>query len=100
MVSLHYEITKEDYVHFYMHMLWDAKGRRKKRIKAFIRQTGFNLLLFGMVFYIGSQRFDKFSMLVIGLLLAVSFLPFISAKSDAERQATAITEDPDNGNIF
>ena len=100
MVSLHYEITKEDYVHFYMHMLWDAKGRKKKRVKAFIRQAAYNLAFCAVLFYIGSSRFDKFTLLFIALLLCISFLPLISAKTDAERQAATIAEDPDNGNIF
>lgn len=83
-----------------MHTLWDAKGRKKKRVKAFIRQAAYNLAFCAVLFYIGSSRFDKFTLLFIALLLCVSFLPLISAKTDAERQANAIAEDPDNGNIF
>lgn len=100
MISVRYAITKADYVHFYTHVLWDAKDRKRKRIKAIIRQLIYTLIFAALLFYFGTWRFDKFTILLLALIAGISFLPFLSAKTDMEQQAAAIAEDPDNANIF
>ena len=101
MVSLHYTITKEDYINFYTYVMWDAGDKRKKRAKDILKQSGF-VLLFIIVFYaVGGFRFlSRMSLIIILLMFGTSFLPLIGGRSNAEKEAEEIADDPDNEGVF
>ena len=88
MVSLHYTITKEDYISFYTHVFWE-EGKKKRRLN-FLKQGGF-LIVFLIVLYFagGMGSFNNFSL-----------LPLISGKASIIRNAEKITENPENSSLF
>ena len=101
MISLHYTITKKDYGSFYTFVMWGAAGRKKQRIKNILKQTGF-VLLFLLVYYFsgGFKYITNFTIIIILLMFATSFIPLFGSKANIDKQVEEITEDIDNNSIF
>ena len=101
MVSLHYTITKKDYINFYTYVMWDAGDKRRKRAKDILKQFGF-VALFIIVFYtVGGFRYlTKTSIIIILAMFGTSFLPILGGRSNAEKEAEEIADDPDNAGVF
>ncbi len=98
MVQLHYSLTKQDYVAYFVFVFWEAESRKKARVKNILKQVGLSALFFCVMTY--TSGFGKFSIPILTLLFLVSFLPFISGKGDLEKQAEDIANDPLNASIF
>ena len=101
MVSIKYTLSKDDYVHYYTYMWWDAPGRKKKRMIYYAKQLS-PLLLFLVAFYYTGlfNRSGNFILLIFGLVVATTLLTFIGARNNTMKQAEKITGDPDNASIF
>ena len=99
MVSLHYNITKEDYISFYTHVFWE-EGKKKRRLN-FLKQGGF-LIVFLIVLYFagGMGSFNNFSIAIYALIFVSTLLPLISGKASIIRNAEKITENPENSSLF
>ncbi len=101
MVSLKYTITKEDYISFYTHVMWDAGDRKRSRAKNILKQLGFVLLFLAVYYFAGGFRFlSKISAGIILLMFATSLLPLIGGRAGTERQAEDFAEDPENASVF
>ena len=99
MVSLHYTITKEDYISFYTHVFWE-EGKKKRRLN-FLKQGGF-LIIFLIVLYFagGMGSFNSFSVAIYSLIFISTLLPLFSGRSSVVRSAEKITENPENSSLF
>lgn len=101
MVSLAYTITKEDYINFYTHVMWDAGARKKSRAKSILKQLSFVALFILVYYFAGGLRFlNNFSVIIILLMFATSLLPLIGGRAGTERQAADIADDPENASVF
>lgn len=101
MVSLHYNILKEDYVNFYTYVMWDAGDIRRKRIKSIAKQAGFVLLFVAVYYFAGGFRFlSKITVIIILLMFGTSFIPVLGGRSGTDRQGEEIAEDPENVSVF
>ncbi len=99
MVSLKYDITREDYISFYTHIYWE-QGTKKRRIN-FLKQAGF-LILFLVVLYFagGLGSFNNFSIAIYALVFVSTLLPLISGRGSVQGNAERIADNPDNSSIF
>ena len=101
MVNLKYTITKEDYINFYTHVMWDAGDRKRSRTKNIIKQLGFVALFLAVYYFAGGFRFlNNISVIIIILMFATSLLPLIGGRAGTERQAADIADDPENASVF
>lgn len=101
MVSLHYTISKEDYVNFYTHVMWDAPERRKARTKSIFRQLLFVVAFMAVYYFAGGFRFlNRFSVIIIILMFGTSLLPLIGGRSSTEKQGEEFAENPENASVF
>ena len=101
MVSLHYKLTKEDYVSFYTYVMWDAGYLRKKRAKNIIKQLGIVSVFIGVLYFSGVFRYlSTITLTIILLMFATSVIPLFTGRSSADKEAKQIAEDPDNHAIF
>jgi hypothetical protein len=101
MITIHYTLSKDDYVNYYTYMYWDAKEKKRKRLRNMIRQAGFFCLFSSIIFFSGLYgRINKISIAVFMLFFAGAFLPLITGRNQMVKQAEAIADDPDNFSIF
>ncbi len=101
MVSLHYRITKDDYVHFYTYVVWDAGDKKKARRKSILKQIGFVLVFLAVYYFVGGFRYlNKISFIIILLMFGTSLLPLIGGRTGADKQAEEIADDPENASVF
>ncbi|MEJ7610452.1 MAG: YcxB family protein [Ferruginibacter sp.] len=101
MVSLHYTITKDDYVNFYTHVMWDAADRKRSRMKSILKQVGFVGVFMGIYWFVGGFRFmNNISVIIILLMFATSLLPLMTGRSGIRRNAEDIADDPENASVF
>jgi len=99
MVSLHYDITNEDYVSFYTFVFWE-EGKKKRRLN-FLKQAVF-LLVFLVILYVAGGRasFNVLSISIYALLFFSLVLPLLNGKNNIIRNAEKICDDVENESIF
>jgi hypothetical protein len=101
MITIQYTLSKDDYVNYYTYMYWDAKDRKRKRLRNMIKQGGFFCLFSSVLFFSGVYgRMNKISISVFVLFFAATFLPMLTGRNQMVKQAEAIADDPDNFSIF
>ena len=101
MVSLHYKLTKEDYVNFYTYVMWDAGYLRKKRAKNILKQLAIVSVFIGVLYFSGVFRYlSSITLTIILLMFATSVIPLFTGRSSANKEAVQIADDPDNHAIF
>lgn len=101
MVSLHYTLTKADYVNFYTWVMWDAGTLRKKRAQNIIKQVSFVGLFIAVLYFAGVFRYlSTLTLTIILLMFATSLLPLFTGRSSADKQGEEIADDPDNAAFF
>jgi prepilin signal peptidase PulO-like enzyme (type II secretory pathway) len=101
MISLHYTITKEDYVSFYTYMYWDKKSRRKTRWRNLLKQLIIFLLFLSILFFSKSIYFlGKLSPIFLIFIVGSALFPLFTGKQKLVKQAERITENPENDSIF
>jgi hypothetical protein len=101
MITIQYTLSKDDYVNYYTYMYWDAKDRKRKRLRNMIKQAGFFCLFSSVLFFSGLYgRINKISIAVFLLFFAGAFLPMLTGRNQMVKQAEAIADDPDNFSIF
>lgn len=101
MVSLKYTITKEDYINFYTHVMWDAGDKKKARAKSVLKQVGFVALFIAVYYFAGGFRLlNTFSVIIIMLMFATSLLPLFGGRNAVRSQAEDIADDPENASVF
>jgi hypothetical protein len=100
-LTLHYTITKEDYIEYFAYTYWDGKGRKKQRVKNIFKQLLYVVLFCSVLYFTGSFGSNaKFIILAVFIIFGISLLMLISGRSDLESQAKAIADDPENESIF
>jgi hypothetical protein len=101
MLSLHYALTKDDYINYYTYVAWDSPANKKKRFYYYTRQM-VPLLIFLFAFYYTGlfDRPGKFIFIIGSVLLAITLLSFINVRSNTIRTAERVADDPNNGSIF
>ena len=101
MITLKYTISKEDYIHFYTYAVWDSADRKKSRFKNILRQLAFVAAFLAIYYFAGGFRFlNRFSIIIILLMFATSLLPLFGGRSNTNKQAEEIADDPDNASVF
>ena len=101
MVSLHYKLTKEDYVNFYTYVMWDAGYLRKKRAKNILKQLVIVSVFIGVLYFSGVFKYlSTVTLTIILLMFATSVIPLFTGRSSANKEAEQITDDSDNHAIF
>jgi YcxB-like protein len=100
-LTLHYTITKEDYVSYYTYMYWDEPSRKRKRINNILKQVGIFSLVVSILFFSKVNIFiNIFSLPVFVILLISTFLPLLTGRSLMVKQANGLADNPDNESIF
>ncbi len=98
---IEYALCKEDYVEYFAYMYWDDKKKKKQRQKNILKQLLYVFLFCAVLYITGSFGSNvKYIILSVLLMFCISLLTLISGRSDLERQATAIADDPENTSIF
>lgn len=101
MITLHYTITKEDYVRFYTYMYWEKKSRQRVRWQNFLKQLVIILLFLSLLFFTNSLYFlGSVSPLFLIVIIGSTLLPIITGKQRLIKQAKSITDNPENESIF
>ena len=99
MVSLQYDITKEDYVSFYTFVFWE-EGKKKRKLN-FLKQGIFLLIFLVILFYAsGRGSFNTLSITIYALIFFSVVLPLLNGKNAIIKNAEKITDDADNATIF
>ena len=101
MLSIKYAITKEDYINYYTYVMWDAPGKKKKRLIYYGKQS-LPILIFLFAFYYTGlfHRPGNFILLIAGFLLITTLLSFMGVRNNTMKQAEAVADDPENGSVF
>ena len=101
MLSLQYNITKEDYINYYSYVTWDAPENRKKRMIHYGRQL-LPIIFFLFAFYYTGlfERNRFFILLIAGFLILTSVLSLLGIRSIIVKQATKIADNPANSSLF
>ena len=101
MVSLTYSITPDDYIHFYTYMMWDGPQNAGKRKKYYLRQLIGPIVFLLMFYYTGLLNRDStFIIIILVFLILTTALSIRNMRSNVQKQAERIAEDPGNESIF
>jgi hypothetical protein len=101
MLSLKFAITPDDYMEYYMYMMWDAPDRKKARLKYYLRQVLVNGGIILILFYTQFFRVDTYLFYVyISILTVITVLQIINGRVNARKQAEKITGNEDNKSFF
>ncbi|MES2849236.1 MAG: YcxB family protein [Bacteroidota bacterium] len=101
MVSVKFAITADDYMEYYMYMMWDAPDRKKARLKYYLRQVVINGGIIAILLYTQFFRSSSLTLYIyIGILAVVTVLQLLNGRINAKKQAEKITEDDDNRSFF
>lgn len=101
MLNFDYALTKEDYCNYFIFVTWEAPGKRKKRIRYFLRQL-FSILIFTFLLYFISlfTRDKFFSIIAIIVILFTSVFSLTGVRSSLNKQAKKIADDAFNSGMF
>ena len=101
MLSLNFALTKNDFCNFYLHVMWDAPAKQKKRQWHFLKQI-ITTILFITVFFITGlfKRSNSFSFIVLVLILLTTILSAIGLRSGIKKEAEKISDHIDNASFF
>ena len=101
MLTVHFNLTKEDYNNYYIFVSWDAPGNQRKRALYFLKNMG-TIVLFTAVFYLTGlfDRSSVFAFVVISFILITSVLSITGVRSSIRQQAEKISNDPENISLF
>ena len=99
MVSLQYDITKEDYVSFYTFVFWE-EGKKRRNLN--LLKQGSILLAFLVILYFAGGRatFNVLSISIYALIFFSVVLPLFNGKNVIIKNAEKICEDAENESIF
>lgn len=101
MVSVKYAITQDDYMNYYMYMMWDAPDRKKARLKYYLRQVLVNGGIIAILLYTQFFRSTSLTLYIyIGILAIITVLQILNGRINAKKQADKIMEDEDNRSFF
>ena len=99
MVSIQYDITKEDYVNFYTFVFWE-EGKKKRRLN-FLKQAGFLSAFLVILYFAGGRAsFNTLSISIYALIFFSVVLPLLNGKNAIIRNAEKICDDVENESIF
>jgi hypothetical protein len=100
-VSLRFEIEPKDYKAFYYYAAWSNSKKKKERLYGILKQVAISVVFLGVLFYSGGIRyFNKYTILLLALMLATSLLSIFTTKSSLDKQVEEFIENPENENIF
>lgn len=101
MITLNFQLSREDYFSFYLYTLWLAPGKKaaavKTRLKVFILYAA--ILLF-IKLISPSVSFDLFFFYAIFMLAAIYVFPLFSMENTLKKQADKFYDDPSNAHSF
>lgn len=101
MFTVHYMITKEDYVNYYTYVSWDAPENLQKRRRYYLKHIG-TIVLFTAMFYF-TGLFDKssvFAFVVIMFILLTTLISMTGIRATIHKQAQTLSDDPQNSSLF
>lgn len=99
MISLQYNITKEDYVGFCTFVYWE-QGKKKRRL-IFLKQCCYLIIFLILLFFVGGiSSFNNFSVAIYALVFISTLLPLVSGKYSIIRTAEKVAENAENISIF
>jgi hypothetical protein len=101
MLSLHYSISKDDYINYYTYVMWDSPDKRKKHFFYYGQQLLTNGIIVVILLYSGLFNYkSSWLYIYMGILLAIVLLQFFAGRSKVKKQGDKITGDPYNASIF
>jgi YcxB-like protein len=101
MVTLNFELTKEDYFQFYYYTFWLAPGKKSATIKSRIKTFLLFSLAFSMIKFAASpHNFDLFFFYTLLVLASIYILPLFSIKNSCRKHALAFYNNPLNSGTF
>lgn len=101
MVSLKYSLTQDDYINYYLFMTWDAPGRKKGRLKYYLRQVLINSGVIAILFFTDIFRFNRTSLYIyVGVMLVITLMQIFNARLNVKKQAEKTAAAPGNQNFF
>jgi YcxB-like protein len=97
MITLNFELTKEDYFQFYYYITWLAPGKKAAALKQRIRIFLLFTLAFTMIkFADAAHSFDAFFFYTIIVLASIYVFPLFYMKATIKKQADAFSNNPLN----
>lgn len=101
MVSVKYALSKEDYVNYYTYVMWDAPEKKKAKLKYYLRQVGFYVLVIAVLFYTGVFQYNRSVLYIyLGIMLFTTAMQIFNARNNIKKQAQKIANATNNQSIF
>lgn len=101
MISVKYALTKDDYINYYLYMMWDAPERKKTRLRSYSRQVLLNGGLIAILFYTDVFRYSPTTLYIYtGVLVFMTLLQIFSARMNVKKQADKLASNKDNQAFF
>jgi c-di-AMP phosphodiesterase-like protein len=101
MLSLHYSISKDDYINYYTYVMWDSPDKRKKHFFYYGQQLLTNAIIVVILLCSGLFNYrSSFLYIYMSILLMIVLLQFFAGRSKVKKQGDKITDDPYNASIF
>jgi YcxB-like protein len=101
MLTLHYTITKDDYINYYIHVYNDEPELKKRILINTLKNSGVSLfyaILIGLAF--GIRSIDKNIIPFLILLFFTTILPFFTRRNSLINEAKSFVDKDENENIF
>ena len=101
MISVKYSLTKDDYISYYLYMMWDAPERKTSRLKYYSRQILVNGGIIAILAYTDVFRYNPTTLYIYaGILLLITAMQIFSARINVKKQAQKITDNEGNQSFF
>jgi hypothetical protein len=101
MITLHYTLTKEDYVNFYLQVMWRSPEKRKRLIKNYIVKA---LLYTGLLVFIklsyNEDLLDTYFVFSVAIILLLFIMPIFRMAELYKKQVERTLKNPLNANFF
>lgn len=101
MISVRYALTKDDYINYYLHMMWDAPERKKARLRSYSRQVLLNAGIIAFLLYTDVFRYSPYTLYIyIAVLVFITAMQLLNARINIKKQAEKLANNKDNQSFF
>lgn len=101
MISVKYSLTKDDYINYYLYMMWDSPERKKARLKYYGRQVLINGGIIAILIYTDVFRYSPATLYIYaGVLALITVLQLFNARMNVKKQAQKIADNEGNQSFF
>lgn len=101
MTTLHYTLTKEDYVNFYLQVAWRSPEKRKQLIKRYVLKALLYAALLMFIKLSGREgELDTYFFFSIGIIFLLFIMPVFRMAEIYKKQVERMLKNPLNANFF